>query len=165
MSSPDDDGADKADPHAPAQFALSVRQPWAELILQSKKSIEIRTWSTDYRGSLWLHTGQKKDPELESHFGLSGLFYGGYIGRVTLSSVVRLDSARWQRWRSRHMVPGSLPDEGYGWLLRDPVRLPYPIPAQGQLRLFAPDSKNIGILEQAMMSGVAQHAVLGGDGG
>jgi delta-aminolevulinic acid dehydratase/porphobilinogen synthase len=29
---------------------LSIKQPWAELILENKKTIEIRSWSTKFRG-------------------------------------------------------------------------------------------------------------------
>jgi hypothetical protein len=32
--------------------ALSVREPWANLIAQRSKSIETRTWATRYRGPL-----------------------------------------------------------------------------------------------------------------
>ena len=32
--------------------ALSVRQPWASLIASGKKTIEVRTWRTDYEGPL-----------------------------------------------------------------------------------------------------------------
>lgn len=32
--------------------ALSVRQPWASLIAQGKKTIEIRSWLTRHRGEL-----------------------------------------------------------------------------------------------------------------
>lgn len=33
-------------------FALSIRQPWADLKIQSKKDIETRTWKTNFRVSL-----------------------------------------------------------------------------------------------------------------
>ena len=32
--------------------ALSVKQPWASLIASGQKTIETRTWRTDYRGDL-----------------------------------------------------------------------------------------------------------------
>lgn len=32
--------------------ALSVKQPWANMIASGEKTIETRTWSTDYRGDL-----------------------------------------------------------------------------------------------------------------
>jgi hypothetical protein len=152
MSSHDHPSQDVAQQKS-SNFALSIRQPWAELILSARKSIEIRSWTTDYRGPLWLHTGQKKDNELESHFGLSDLFYGGFVGQVTLSSVVRIDLDRWERWRSRHLVPGPAPSESYGWLLRDPVRLREPVAAPGELRLFLPDSETLTLLHQAIAWG------------
>ena len=31
---------------------LSVRQPWASMIARGEKTIEVRTWSTHYRGPL-----------------------------------------------------------------------------------------------------------------
>jgi len=41
--------------------ALSIKQPWAELILRGRKQIEVRSWSTAYRGFVWLHTGRSRD--------------------------------------------------------------------------------------------------------
>ena len=35
--------------------AISVRQPWAWLILHGKKSIENRKWNSRYRGRLLIH--------------------------------------------------------------------------------------------------------------
>ena len=46
---------------------LSVKYPWADLIARGKKTIEVRTWKTDYRGPLliassvspkWEHAGK-----------------------------------------------------------------------------------------------------------
>jgi len=34
--------------------ALSIREPWASMILEGKKSIETRTWKTKYRGKILL---------------------------------------------------------------------------------------------------------------
>lgn len=32
--------------------ALSIRQPWASMILRGRKTIETRTWPTRYRGDM-----------------------------------------------------------------------------------------------------------------
>mgnify|MGYP001294699278 CR=1 FL=1 len=32
--------------------ALSVKQPWATLLVEGRKTIEVRSWSTQYRGPL-----------------------------------------------------------------------------------------------------------------
>ena len=34
---------------------LSVRQPWASLLVRGVKDIENRTWSTTYRGPVLIH--------------------------------------------------------------------------------------------------------------
>jgi hypothetical protein len=119
--------------------ALTVRQPWAELIITGRKSIEVRKWWTDYRGPLWIHAGRTEDVELGRKFGLGQLFNGGFIGRVILTAIVQFDGERWSRWRERHLCDGPMLQTAYGWVLKDPVRLKEPLPAKGALGLFWPD--------------------------
>ena len=38
---------------------LSVSQPFAELIILGKKTIELRKWNTNYRGELLIHAPLK----------------------------------------------------------------------------------------------------------
>jgi hypothetical protein len=127
-----------SDAAGPSQYALSVRQPWAELILCGKKSIELRSWSTAYRGQLWLHTGRQGDPELEKSFGLSHLFTGGYVGAVILTAVVPMDQDRWESWRFKHLDPSPYQAGMYAWVLASPLRFEEPVSGPGQLRLFLP---------------------------
>jgi activating signal cointegrator 1 len=130
--------------------ALSIRQPWAELILLGQKSIEIRTWKTAYRGPLWLHTGQKRAPELDRQYGVRDPFTGGFVGRVMLTSVLPLDVDRWERWRERHRAEGAMPQGVYAWILREPTRFVRPVVAPGQMGLFFPDSCINQLLQQAL---------------
>src|SRR5690625_200028 len=44
--------------------ALSIRQPWAWLIVNGYKDIENRTWKTDYRGKLLIHASKTFDHEV-----------------------------------------------------------------------------------------------------
>lgn len=37
-------------------------QPWAGLILSGRKTLELRTWRTDYRGPLLICAGARLDP-------------------------------------------------------------------------------------------------------
>lgn len=39
--------------------ALSVRQPWASMIASGRKTIEVRSWSTRYRGPLLICATQR----------------------------------------------------------------------------------------------------------
>ena len=51
--------------------ALSIKQPWAELIVSGIKDIENRTWRTNFRGRVYVHASQKYD---QRHRDMSSLF-------------------------------------------------------------------------------------------
>lgn len=40
--------------------ALTICQPYAELIVQGRKTCENRTWATPYRGLLYIHAGKSR---------------------------------------------------------------------------------------------------------
>lgn len=49
-------------PHPdPNLIALGIRQPWAELILTGRKSIEVRTVRTNIRDTIYLFAGKTLD--------------------------------------------------------------------------------------------------------
>jgi hypothetical protein len=125
--------------------ALSVRQPWAELIISGRKTVEVRSWITEYRGKMWLHTGRTSDSNIEKAFGLHDLFKGGYIGSVVLSATVPLDCQRWELWRKRHLISAEYEPGLFGWILEGPIRFHDPIVGPGSLNLFHP-AKDIGQL-------------------
>jgi hypothetical protein len=41
--------------------ALSIRQPWAALLVSGRKTVEIRTWPTRRRGRILIHAGKVPD--------------------------------------------------------------------------------------------------------
>ena len=44
---------------------LTVKQPWADLIVSGVKDIENRTWRTNYRGRILIHSAQSVTPREE----------------------------------------------------------------------------------------------------
>eukprot|EP00029_Vermamoeba_vermiformis_P014806 TRINITY_DN9921_c0_g1_i1.p1 TRINITY_DN9921_c0_g1~~TRINITY_DN9921_c0_g1_i1.p1 ORF type:complete len:219 (+),score=45.13 TRINITY_DN9921_c0_g1_i1:24-680(+) len=47
---------------------LSMWQPWASLVVHGIKKVEGRSWPTDYRGRLWIHSASKQlEPEVLEH--------------------------------------------------------------------------------------------------
>jgi hypothetical protein len=42
---------------------LTIKQPWASLIMLGYKRFEFRSWKTNYRGKLLIHAGQGIDKE------------------------------------------------------------------------------------------------------
>jgi hypothetical protein len=128
-------------------LALSIRQPWAELILRGEKSVELRKWTTDYRGPLWLHAS-KKLAEVAPPLGDTPLFLGGYVGYATLQTIMAIDSRRWEGWRIHHCDPGPYIPGYFGWVLSDVVRFQDPLPAPGKLGLFEPDPEYVTLLRR-----------------
>ena len=117
--------------------ALSIRQPWIELILRGRKTIEVRTWSTRHRGGLWLHAGLRPDTRALRTFDLNpdDLIFGALLGRCELYDCIELNELTWERWRSRHLNKGPLERRQFGWMLRNPCRMA-PVNFKGRLGLM-----------------------------
>ncbi len=51
------------------QYALSVKQPWAALLVHGRKTIEVRRWPTARRGRILIHAALVPDerPEAWAH--------------------------------------------------------------------------------------------------
>src|SRR6516164_1264126 len=46
--------------------ALSLKQPWATLLVHGRKTIEVRRWATRRRGLLLIHAARLPDPRREA---------------------------------------------------------------------------------------------------
>ena len=68
---------------------LSLKQPWAELILQGRKKIEIRKWNTTFRGPFLIHASGNLDKEGLKRFGYKeeDLPRQAIVGRAELIDV------------------------------------------------------------------------------
>ena len=133
-----------------AELALSIRQPWAELIIQGRKTIELRTWETDYRGPLWLHTGKATDLDLDRSFGVADPPHGAFVGRITLVDISPIDAQRWDRWRGQHLDSGRYQPGLFAWHVSSAERLRQPVPAPGRLKLFKVDQAMARRLDAAL---------------
>lgn len=118
--------------------ALSIRQPWAELIVQGRKTIELRTWQTSYRGRIAIHASQTVREEACIAYGLdpARVVRGALVGAVELVDILTLDEAAWEALRDQHLSLSDFPGPMFGWRLEAPQRLPQPIPIRGRMNLF-----------------------------
>jgi hypothetical protein len=75
----------------PKAYALSLKQPWAALVVHGLKTIEVRRWPTARRGRILLHAARVSDdrPEAWKHvppnLQESARLLGGIIGAVELT--------------------------------------------------------------------------------
>ncbi|MBP9503112.1 MAG: ASCH domain-containing protein [Candidatus Promineofilum sp.] len=121
--------------------ALSFRQPWAELVLQGRKTMDLRTWTTGYRGRIAIHVAREVEHEaaLAHDLDPAGLAVGGVVGTVELVDVILLDEAAYAQHLDAHLAGRGFRPGMAGWLLAAPERLPEMIAVAGRRRLFEVD--------------------------
>lgn len=120
---------------------LSVRQPWAWLIVHGLKDIENRTWKTKFRGKCLVHASKTVDnvgweralsveaiekgriiiPRIHS------IEKGGIVGEIEIVDCVDHSGSNWY----------SGP---YGFVIRNAKTLPF-MACKGQLGFFDVDYK------------------------
>jgi ASCH domain len=130
-------------------LALTIHQPWAQLIILGRKTVELRRWETGFRGRFWIHAGKRENPALDARFGIGDPPRGAFLGSVELVNITLIDSRRWDAWQSRHLDLGPYTPGFYGWTLASPIRLRSPVPAPGQQNLFTVDAGIIQTLRNA----------------
>lgn len=128
--------------------ALSIRQPWAWLILNAGKDIENRDWKTNFRGRVLIHASKsctKAEYAAAIDFmverGLDRLPFdfphidhferGGIVGSVEIVDCTDASASPW--------FMGE-----FGFVLRNPQPLPF-VPWKGRLSFFnVPESALAG---------------------
>lgn len=116
------------------RIALSIRQPWAWLIVNGHKPVENRDWPTSYLGPVLIHASKTRDLEGYAQAlqicellgitlpPLDELPKGGIVGEATLHDCVTECDSPW--------FVGE-----FGFLLRDARPLPF-VPFRGRLNFF-----------------------------
>ena len=128
---------------------ITITNPWAGLILLGLKDVENRTWKTDYRGKLLIHSSKssKKIKETEDYiirnirseeerkkllFNKEAMHicntFGYILGEVELVDCIQNSESKWAEKVGVHKL--------YHWVLKNPVIYNEPIEAKGKLRLW-----------------------------
>ena len=118
---------------------LSVSQPYADLIINGKKTIELRTWNTKFRGEFLIHAPIKIKDDACKRLGIdkSDLKIGVIIGKVEIYDVKSYDSLEaLKRDYDKHLSTEEFFRHRYGFLLKNPQALRVPIPYKGSLGFF-----------------------------
>jgi hypothetical protein len=113
-------------------FALSIKQPWAALVVGGLKTIEIRRWPTARRGRILVHAARVPDerPEALRHVPAELLsltkLRGGIIGAVELTDCLKYDDLpAFQADQCLHRNEPSWFEKPtvYGFVFTNPERL------------------------------------------
>ena len=73
--------------------ALTIKQPWASLIVNKYKMYEFRSWKTNYRGKILIHAGLSTDKKYLDSFEKYNLKYinGAIIGEAEVVDCILVD--------------------------------------------------------------------------
>ncbi len=124
--------------------ALSIKQPWATLLVSGLKTIEVRRWSTARTGRVLIHTGSVADarPEgwsrLPAHLKELAQLRGGVVGAAQLTRCIAYPSPEsFAKDQELHLNDPSwfLQPKLYGFAFAQPEVLPF-LPCTGWLRFF-----------------------------
>lgn len=100
--------------------AISIQQPWANMIASGEKTIETRTWSTEYRGEIVIVSSKKPDiPPAGFALAVATL--------VECRPMSVLDEPAAQCRKTPKAV---------AWVLDNIRRIKKPFPVQGELGVF-----------------------------
>jgi hypothetical protein len=117
--------------------ALSLRQPWAWLVVNGYKDIENRSWRTNHRGPLLIHASSNLTEFSETAAMVETKYHirvpenveaGSIVGVVDVVDCVKTHASKW-KFRNQ-----------WGWVLENPRRLPYR-QCKGFVGLFKPKLK------------------------
>ena len=120
---------------------LTIKQPWATLIMQGNKRFEFRSWKTKYRGELLIHAGKgvdKKSIERLKKYLPEELPSGKILGKVKLVDCIKCDEKFKDMClkENKDVYAKSSFDETYAWEIKDVEVFDNPIDAKGKLSFW-----------------------------
>lgn len=117
---------------------LTIKNPWATLIVYGLKTYEFRSWKTNYRGKILIHAGMNPDKNEIAKFKDYGLnyIYGAIIGEATLTDCILVDTNLDKLLRKQNNnIYYNNHVNLYAWKLENIVRYDNPISIKGKLGL------------------------------
>lgn len=122
--------------------ALTIKQPFASLILEGLKEYEFRTWKTKYRGPILIHAGKGVDRKAMKKFEQYNLKYpvGAIIAKAEIEDVIYVDDEfrKMLKMKNPLVYSGVINDEsweGYAFKLKN-IQKQDPVIVNGQLGLW-----------------------------
>lgn len=127
--------------------ALTIKEPWATLIIDGYKKYEFRSWKTNYRGKILIHAGMSEEKDMLEKFKDYNLncSKGMIIGEALLTDCIlvtkefeeellKIDKTVYGR-ESHEMT--------YAWKLENVIKYDKPILIKGKLGLWNYEEKTM----------------------
>ena len=121
---------------------LSIKEPWASLIMNGTKKIETRSWKTKYRGEIYIHASLSKakitKPEVYELIKDMNFKCGYIICKCNLVDCIYMTDEYVNDMKTNHYeeyICGHYEVGRYAWIVKD-VKVIEPIEAKGKLGLW-----------------------------
>lgn len=125
---------------------LTIREPWASLIINNYKKYEFRSWKTNYRGRILIHSGLTLEKNHASKFEKYNLNYGKgeIIGEATLTDCILVtEEFENNLYKVNPLIYSkSKHTRNYAWKLENVIIYKKRIPCKGKLGLWNYDINN-----------------------
>lgn len=131
--------------------ALTISQPYAQLIADGHKWVENRTWETMYRGPLAIHAGKGTQYMTRGEMEMQGMAIGAIVATARLvaclhiidiidkgddplfrKKLIKGTNLNWSQVRRHSYTEGR-----FCWILADIQKLDQPVPCQGKQGLWS----------------------------
>ena len=119
--------------------ALTIKEPWASLIIEGYKKYEFRSWKTKYRGKILIHAGLSLEKEAANKVKKYNLnFKNGYIiGEAIITDCILVEETFQKKLIKDNNIVYSNNHVGlYAWKLENVVKYKNPISCKGKLGLW-----------------------------
>ena len=118
---------------------LTIKEPWATLIINGYKKYEFRSWKTNYRGKILIHAGKGLDKCVLNKFNDYKLEYssGEIIGEAEIVDCILVDDVFDETLRKIDNNVYCNNHVGlYAWKLENIMKYDKKIPIKGKLGLW-----------------------------
>ena len=135
---------------------LSVSQPFADLIISGKKTIELRSWNTSFRGEFLIHAPLKIRIEDAKRLKINHKFVtGAIIGKAEIYDVKKYSSKKEiTKDKDLHHARKDFHCKVFGFVLKNAKSFKIPIPQKGQLGFFDVDIPKRKIKSEELVSDI-----------
>ena len=113
---------------------LSISQPFADLIVSGKKTTELRSWNTNFRGEFLIHAPIKIRINDCKRLKISKKLVTGAI--ICKAEIYDVKIYKSKVDYKKHFASNEFFDKKYGFLLKNPKSFRIPIPYKGKLGFF-----------------------------
>lgn len=119
---------------------ISIKEPFATLIVKKHKTIETRSWKTSYRGEIYIHASKTMMKEKISenafkYINKEECHSSEIIGKANLVDCVEMSPEYIKSINKKELELGIYEEGRYAWILDDVEEIK-PIKAKGKLNIW-----------------------------